>query len=242
MVRFSSVLSIVGAVIAMPLLAMPASANVFACSTALAPAFTDTTPGGTGIGVGSGNSCTVDGLTFSLMSIVVTVTGNASVGNITVSPFATMFQGQLEEGLQLSFLATAGNSPPDGSTGSVDIAWNYTVTGNPAITDVYLGLAGGVQGTGQIGVDEVFTSTSCPSLHLLTAGTTGQNCSPPVTGPMGVIKDDFTRTALDGFAEQSVVQNGFSVPGPIAGAGLPGLVAACAGLIGMARRRRRRIV
>jgi hypothetical protein len=33
-----------------------------------------------------------------------------------------------------------------------------------------------------------------------------------------------------------------AVPGPVVGAGVPGLVAACAGLLGLARRRRRQIV
>jgi len=35
------------------------------------------------------------------------------------------------------------------------------------------------------------------------------------------------------------VLNGVSVPGPIAGAGLPGLILACSGLLALTRRRRR---
>jgi hypothetical protein len=43
--------------------------------------------------------------------------------------------------------------------------------------------------------------------------------------------------AVDG-AESFFLYNSVGVPGPIAGAGLPGLIAACGGLIALARRRR----
>jgi hypothetical protein len=36
--------------------------------------------------------------------------------------------------------------------------------------------------------------------------------------------------------------SGSSVPAPIVGAGLPGLIAACGGLVALARRRRQRVV
>jgi hypothetical protein len=46
----------------------------------------------------------------------------------------------------------------------------------------------------------------------------------------------------DGLVATSLLTNAFSVvPGPIAGAGLPGLVLALGGLIGLARSRRHRI-
>jgi hypothetical protein len=54
----------------------------------------------------------------------------------------------------------------------------------------------------------------------ILCGATQPNCTGGLTGPVDVSQ----------------------VPGPVVGAGLPGLVMACGGLVGLARRRRRKLV
>jgi hypothetical protein len=93
-------------------------------------------------------------------------------------------------------------------------------------------------GTGQIGVTEGLSNGV--TLTLSGAGVT--SASFPPIGSLHVIKDDFTLSGLNGFATQSALVNAFSVPGPIVGAGLPGMVAACGALLALARRRRQLVV
>jgi len=59
----------------------------------------------------------------------------------------------------------------------------------------------------------------------------------------GGIDPDWLRIGTDithqGPFNAAFVLNGVSVPGPVVGAGLPGLIAACVGMLALARRRRR---
>jgi hypothetical protein len=231
MLRVRSLFGVAAALIVTPLMGMPAWATTVACPTASSSFYNLT------FGFGSGNSCTVDGLTFSDIAISTSTTGNASVGDISVAPFTTVFNGATEFGLQLLF--TSGATGGGNGVNIADIQWTYNVAGN-FLGDVFLSLTGGPnEGSGAIGVQE--NLTNLVQLHLDGPGVTGQSF-PPI-GSLGVVKDEFARAGLDGFATSSVLQNGFSlVPAPVVGAGMPGLMAACVGLIGLARRRRRRQV
>jgi hypothetical protein len=86
-----------------------------------------------------------------------------------------------------------------------------------------------IPATGDIVLDITFTGTNsnftfAPDTHLKVEWV------------------DNTGTKVGSLLSDDIPTTPTAVPGPIVGAGLPGLVLACGGLVGLARRRRQKIV
>jgi hypothetical protein len=144
------------------------------------------------------------------------------------------------DGTQLASIRFKSNVP---AGGEADFSWDYNVRGDPILTDAFLaisgspGTGGGIIVSETLGTGQTLEIRDPPGPNAVTA-----LLNPPVVST-SVFKDDFiiggTASGFAGVSTQSELTNAFSVPGPIVGAGLPGMVAACGALLALARRRRR---
>jgi hypothetical protein len=194
-----------------------------------------------------GFSCEVGQLTFS----DITVTN--SPGSVVFGFIP--YQQNGEFGLQLNYgLVAQGGS-------IADLSWQMNVVAAPGvlINDVFAQLTGTITffaGSAVLGEDVFEKGTTPPDSNLLAhidlslPAPPGKSSDTKFFTPVAavhVFKDqaNISTRASDGLISTSLLTNAFSVvpvPGPIAGAGLPGLVIALGGLVGLARSRRQRIV
>lgn len=137
----------------------------------------------------------------------------------------------------------------------VDVSWNFSLA-TPPLPTITTALTFNADASGNIGIANGLvqwfspTSVLLGSLSVSDANGVELAAQPQLTLTLNDVADplgpfyklEFTGTTLStdspdkggGILNVSVRP----VPGPIVGAGLPGLVAACTGLLALARRRR----
>jgi hypothetical protein len=175
-----------------------------------------------------GNSCSFQGITFTLTPLTTTeIQVEMNVGTLSgdwatdtlVEAFALTPSGGTWTSANTSgFTTVLGGLSNGSSAGGCDTHGAATVCfdSNSATAPVLSGdLKFDVFFTGGT-VD--FSTTHLKVCFLVASTDTG------CTGSL--LSDDFNTVGVNG------------IPGPIAGAGLPGLIAACGGLLLLARRRR----
>ena len=196
----------------------------------------------------------VAGGATSASAIVFDLTSDHCTGGCGTAPFGTVDVTQV--GANVHIVVDLANGPPNtvswAQTGAADFQlfkFNATgvVVGDISVVQTFAGQTLQAN-TGTFNGDGTGPFSFGISCSTCGNGALGISSNLDFTIANATIADVTAGNPLNIFvADVFSGQTGntgpvdVSVPGPLAGAGLPGLVMACGGLIGLARRRRRQV-